>query len=463
MSMKNILVLAQVCVTTLSQTAQKPRDELTTESLALESCSQDKEESKLSFPKISAHPTLEHMPETSQGSRFRNWCISTMICFFLLLLYLPWVQQSLNIFPRVGLNNIKVPKSLTPPTLSSFLSGKFQKKAETWATRKSGFWGVLVRSENQLNYSLFGQPSSSYSSSLAIGEKSTLFEKIYLDSWNNRNRLSEEQLLQLANRLALLQQLLSERGIAFILLISPSKAATYPELISPALKTKEGGRFKQNRELLMPLLQNLGVNVIDSSQIVSRTSQSVPYPSFSKCGTHWSSIGSCPVTSEIAQLIGQLLKKPVKQVSCGPELKVHNYPKNPDRDLAIMLNVWNASSSCEPTAEFVTNTSSPDNHFQPKVLFVGTSFLWAVLDYLDRMRFYSSRYLFFYFRTSHSFLTLPNGQIKRERKEIDHQNFDWERRVFSNDVILVEANEASIHTLGHDFIEQAIKKLSPLS
>ena len=97
--------------------------------------------------------------------------------------------------------------------------------------------------------------------------------------------------------------------------------------------------------------------------------------------------------------------------------------------------------------------------YKPKVLFVGTSFLFQVMDILDLVKFYEKRQMYFYFRKNYSFALSKSGKGAKSRTPIDRDSLDWEDAVFSNDVIVLEVNEGSIPILGHGFIEAAIEKL----
>ena len=388
-----------------------------------------------------------------------RFSLSIFVCVFGIILFLPWAQWAFNIFPRAGLNNVKIPKEMPSLSWESFSSSKFQQELESFALRKSGFWGALVRTDNQINYSLFHQVSSGYSSTVLYGEDGTLFEKAYVDSWNGRGMLSDEELIELANKLKTLQQLLAERNIAMLFLISPSKAEFEPEKIPSNLVLGINQRHLSNRERLTPMLDQKGIEYINSPKILSQLRKQTGLPIFSKCGTHWLSYASCYATADLANRIGMLIGKNVPNFSCGPDYRMRRTPMGTDRDLVVMLNLWNAAQSCEPVPVMDVKKTSVSQAYKPKVLFVGTSFLFQVMDILDRVKFYQERQMYFYFRKNYSFALNQDGKAAKRRLPIDRKALDWEQSVFSNDVIVLEVNEGSIPILGHGFIEAAIERL----
>ena len=151
------------------------------------------------------------------------------LAILLLLLLAPGLQMQFKFLPEKHLSGKTFKAGLPELELSWILKGEYQSKVETWLKTKLGFRGKLVRTDNQLNYWLFGLMSSRSHTPLILGEDDFLFEKSYIDFYNRLSPAKEGVLEVVAANLAELKGLLAKKGIPLLIVISPSKAEVYPE------------------------------------------------------------------------------------------------------------------------------------------------------------------------------------------------------------------------------------------
>ena len=97
--------------------------------------------------------------QTPQGRR-RGHGEAALISVFVLLLLLPTAQMTFKPFRLVPLNGAEIRPERPAFSWHSFISGEFQKQFDDWFSTVLGFRGHLVRSDNQLNFSLFRELSS---------------------------------------------------------------------------------------------------------------------------------------------------------------------------------------------------------------------------------------------------------------------------------------------------------------
>jgi hypothetical protein len=173
-------------------------------------------------------------------------------------------------------------------TLARLLDNSFQQEVEAWIDSSIGFRGHMVRSDNQINLSLFGEISSDYSSPLVLGHQNTLFEKLYVDWMNEPCAVSDEKISRQASDLETLQSLLKTKGIALLVLLSPSKTTFYGKQIPERyLHKSEQQGCQTDSDRLLAALRSRAVSYIDGRTITERVMRTTGSPGFAKGGTHW--------------------------------------------------------------------------------------------------------------------------------------------------------------------------------
>jgi len=372
------------------------------------------------------------------------------IAVFSIALWLPLFQRQSSFFAENKLSGIEE-NTLKPDfSLQSFWDGEFQKKYQSWFNENVGFRGALIRSENQLNLSFFKDISSRSPSRINLGQAGYLFERSYLQSYQQPDSTRNEKLLTIVERTKKLQELLSQRGIAFLLLISPSKAELYPEKL-PRYIAEAVRNPQSDYTVFTEALQAVGVHTLDGYALLKSIKDSTGYPVFPKSGTHWSYYATCLVTNRMVELLEQQLKEKLIKVDCS-NLVWSDQPRLHDKDLAELINVWDPSSTFERLPYPRSKSIRSGGEFRPKIIIVGSSFIWPILHYLDRHKIFVRRDFYYYFRTNHS--SPPPKQTP-----IDPASLDWEQKVFSRKAIIIEINQAALSQTGFGFIEHALAAL----
>ncbi len=370
---------------------------------------------------------------------------------FAMLLLGPAVQMTFAPIPKGRLTGVVQPKEPPVLELESFVDGTYQKKVEEWLITRSGLWSYLVRAESQLNYLLFSQLSSNYSHTVVLGKDDFLYEKEYVFGYNRFTSVPDEKLEVLADNLKELQDLLDARGIGFTVLISANKASLYPESIPSSFLDSTGSARKTPYEQLMPKLQQRKVKVLDGQEYFLKRKNTVPYRFFAHSGTHWNDVASCLIASELSSSMQRYFKKPMRNFSCEP-VRLKDLPRKPDRDLLAICNLWDQSLLYRPTPYPVTKTLAEPGAFRPKVLIVGSSFVWSLLRFFEYHRIYRESDFLYYYKRKRTYPQLRN-------RKLDRNAIDWERDVFSNEMIIIEVNEVTVENAGFDFVPDAIAAL----
>jgi alginate O-acetyltransferase complex protein AlgJ len=368
-------------------------------------------------------------------------------CFFGALAF-PLADAALHIVPQVKLKGAVRETARAKLTLASYLSGDYQQAFEGWFTAQLAVRGHLVRTDNELNLRAFRQFNPSTNTALILGEHGFIYERDYVDAFNRRDLVPASELEQKVTRLKLLQDYLEQRGSTLLVVISPSKALTYPEYLPPRYVDTRWPDLPTNYARFRPLLQNSGVHFIDAQEQFSSGKAASPFPFFANSGAHWNDPAACDITSQIAAFVKQQSKTAMLDLRCTP-VTMRSAPVGKDRDLSDLANLMFEERLFRPTpysASHVVPTGHPIA--RPSVLLVGSSFVWAILGFLGEHRIVSPRTSFFYYYSSR----VP---LVGAGKPLDRAKLDWNADVFSRSAVVIEVNAAVVQHVGWGFLEDA--------
>lgn len=401
------------------------------------------------------------------------------LCLGLIVLLLPTAQTMFSLFPLKPLHGAVERATFPNFTFSSFLSGHFQEQTELWMAQEFGFRPWLVRTDNQINYSLFSETSTnSEGSRVIVGRNNQLFEKEYIDSLNGARIPSTSTLRKGVTRTAQLQSQLKNKGIGFVVLVSPNKARFHKSdiplrFLAANVKDNSMG-YSQKTELgnqrrfspketttpasgydkFLKLVREHNIAHVDSVALLEDISKNTPYPLFSTTGTHWNYYASCLVSVAVFEELNRQYPGRYNMPSCAPV--TFQQSRDLDRDLGYLLNIWTESrlwtDSPYPQPK---SAIEPSTLKATDLLFVGSSFLWTVFDVLEAQNIYNKRGMLYYFKSLYQF---PDNSVQ----SITPDSLDWNSTLLSKDAVVLEINEAALDRYSYGFVESAIIALRRL-
>ncbi|MCC6931892.1 MAG: hypothetical protein IT292_01365 [Deltaproteobacteria bacterium] len=382
------------------------------------------------------------------------------IIIFTLLLILPMAQRRYRFIPPRPVTNVYIEKKFPKYKWEHFKTGKFQKLFENYFLQTGGLWGILLASNNSIDYTLFREISTRDAGAVLVGKDYALYESMYVNDYNGRSLKTVNELRQQTESIKRLQDFMAAHGKAVLVLVSANKAALYPEWIPDRFKV--GKPQMRNIDVLRKLYQEAGVNFIDSAQLLKGQAGKYEYRFYAPSAAHWNSVASCLVAKELMTRAETLINKKFKTIVCGTEIEVRDHPAGTDRDLANLINVWNPSLSYAPTPYMTVHSETNAEAYDPKMLFVGTSFLWSIFDVLEKQDIYTQRDFYYYASTNHYRYRLENGNVKKGSYRLVYRKMDFIKNLLQQDIIVLEINEARIHQLGFTFLKVADKRFSQL-
>jgi alginate O-acetyltransferase complex protein AlgJ len=317
-------------------------------------------------------------------------------------------------------------------TIKDWLNRRFQDSASKWFSRYFGARGLFVKVGNQVNYSLFGT-SYMNNQTIIIGKQGQLYEVDYINNYCKLIHPMPQEIAEARVKdVAEIQDRLGQHGMAFVLLISPSKAAIYPEFI-PDIFCRSPKSTSRDYENFVPLLDQYKINYVDGHAITLAAKTREQAPVFSQGGTHWNYLGAYYTVERLLGMIEALTRQSIGRLSLQ-DLVIDHKPRGTDKDLAELLNLISPPYNyLVPHPTIVREGPAQD---LGRAVFVGGSFIWTVLDILDPTHVFQAMDVYYYYK-----LLLKSYPAKTSRS-IDVSQIDWNNDVLTSQVIVLEINES---------------------
>nr|WP_275901674.1 hypothetical protein [Paenibacillus sp. SYP-B3998] len=340
--------------------------------------------------------------------------------------------------------------------IHEFQNGGFQHKFEDWFSQNFGLREYFIKTNKQLFYTIFNQTVPN--DNITVGKDSQLYGSGYINEYLGiipplDTKILEEKVKDMKR----VQDLLQKKGKTFLLLLTPSKAAMYPEHIPDRLISKKTS-ISRNYERIIPLLNKYEIQYIDGHNITDTQKKSSGYDVFPQGGTHWNYLASYYTAKVLVEKLEQITGKDL--VSFNLDKIEQGTPVGTDRDLAELMNLWfTPLNYTSPRPIFTENRDAGE--YKPTILVEGGSFLGMIIQNLSDISMFKQLDYFFYYN-SHNQYKLGEG----EKYLGKISSVDWNNDVLNHDIILIEMNEEYISgKLQSDriFYEDLLKQLEPVN
>ncbi len=371
-----------------------------------------------------------------------------VVGLFVVLLWLPISQTAFHWLPEASLAGVEK----TPPTPvfrpSAWWDGALQDRFDPWFNAKVGLRGWMVRTYNQVNYSVFGKFAAS-GTKVIQGREGVLFEKVYVDAFRDPRKRTEKDLRDVCGGVRELQDRLKERGVAFLLVVAPSKAEILPEYLPAGIDVAGRAGKRSARDDLAALLDEYGIHHLDMNETFKEWKAAGAPPLFAKGGTHWNHYAAARVVGMILDALREQGKRSM------PVLKVTGAVTNSvvwgaDNDLGDLLNLWTSPQFAGPQIHPVLEKAVSDP--LPDILFIGDSFVLTLTRVMDDEGLYRKRDTFYYFNRRYAY----PGKVE---EPIDKAKFDLAAELEGRDAVVIEINEYWLPRIGFGFVKAGLKAL----
>ena len=384
-----------------------------------------------------------------------------LIGVFSLLTALPGLQMTFRFVPEQALNGVRVEAEKPSLTLAAWWNGELQSQAAAWLDEHIGFRGHAVRTNNQIGLSLWREASSKAADTPVLGKRMMVYEDGYVTAYDGDDPFTDRKMLKLARALRRVQDGLARRGIAFVLLIAPSKASVYPEYLPSGFVRPDGLRSPTAYERMLPMLRSEGVHVVDGHALLMEVKSLAPYPVFPPGGVHWNRYAAALVVARTWRFLGEQLGRTLVDLRCrGVHEDDAPSAHDQETDGADLLNAWHVGHADWRFPRPDLYAYDAGDAFRPKIVVVGDSFWTMPASIIADHRMASRSDFYYYFN---GFKPREDDQDGSVAPPGDfHRGMTWEH-AFSADAIIVEVTEIMIGMAGYGFVEKAQRQLRAAS
>jgi len=333
-------------------------------------------------------------------------------------------------------------------SLASVMDGSFQKGMEYLVEAVFPFRAAIVRATNQVYYSLFAR-SYMYNNWIVIGKRQYLYEIGYINHQCNmqREKHTQKEFDQWAKSIEELSDLFARRGQTFLFVLTPSKAAYFPEYIPDKFGCSEQSP-RPEYFLATAALQRTHVPFVDLSKLVIDAKDKYPLQLFNRGSTHWTMLAVTLSAREIAARISAQGKWRLPEVRFS--YSVDNHPSGNDTDLLDLLNLWSPNRNY-PVAR-VSFERQPPRTPAPRIAIVSGSFLRQMFYALRDTNMFESIDYYFYMGIEHiRHPALSGPPLKPDTAE-------YYRELLAADIVILEENAGNLGAPHVGMLEDVMAK-----
>lgn len=356
-----------------------------------------------------------------------------------------WNQSVGVIFPRISIRAADqlfgiAPEPPPPLTLAAVLSGEAQNAFSRRIGTSLPMYPTAVRIKNQIAYSLFDVPAVA---SIAFGREKHLYEWVYVHEYCGRKgNVDASSVARWADKIKDIQDYAASHGKAFIYLLTPSKAAIYPEYLPDTLCP---ARLQETVSKLPPYdraLEERGVHYLDGSRLLAGAREREAIELFPRGGTHWNALGASLAAGQVVRILQQQQSR-LDFGLVRTQWRETQEPQGTDRDLLNLLNLYWPDAHY-PVPKMLPAASAADRSCRPtKIIEVGGSFLDQVNEALRASGCPPQISYWFYWDFLH--IAYAGGERRSEPAREAERVAD----LAGSDVIVLEENEMNIGETEH--------------
>jgi len=331
-------------------------------------------------------------------------------------------------------------------SLSHVMDGSFQKSTEYLLEDVFPFRAAIVRATNQVYYSLFAR-SYMYRNEVVIGRHQYLYETVYVQHQCNtlREKHTQEEFDRWAKTIEGLGDFFTQRGQTFLFVLTPSKAAYFPEYL-PQWAGCGGQPPRAEYFLATAALPRTHIPYVDLSKLVIDARGKYPLQLFNRGGTHWNMLAVALSAQQIAAKISAQGKLQLPPVNFS--YAVNNHPAGIDTDLLDVLNLW-APNRNYPTA-VVNFERQPPRTPAPRVAIVGGSFMGQMSQALYDTNMFERVDYYFYLMMAHV------GSPAASYPQASPYTAEYYRELLAADIVILEENEGNLKSPHVRVLEEAL-------
>jgi len=364
----------------------------------------------------------------------------------MILLLLPMLQASLNIFELEPLKGAIETFEKPEFTFETWKSGEYQKNYEKYVNNNFGFRSTLIRFNNQQAYSFYNEAKAN---GVVIGKEGYLFEKNYLKAYLGTDYIGKKAIESQVFKLRKIQDTLQKLNKDLLMIFAPGKGTFFPEYL-PDYCVKQK-RDKTNYSGYLAAMNSQKINYLDFNQWFLNMKSKSKYPLYGKAGIHWSKYGEYLAADSIIEVIGKMRKTEMTKLVLN-KLEVKEVNEQGDYDIGEGMNLFfmmDTYPMAYPTLQYEKPKSKQK---APKVLVVSDSYFWGMFNLGISKEVFADGQFWFYNQEIYP----DSYESPKNVKDIDIQ-----LEVEKNEVVVLICTDANLFKFAFGFVDQLYAKYYP--
>ena len=335
--------------------------------------------------------------------------MNARILIIISLFLIPLLTSPLSIiYPHLLLRGKQQLTPLPAWTAQGFLDKTYQQQLEQWASENFGLRALFIVTNNTLFYLLMQKVyAPTPETETWVGQNRWLYTRGYVVDYL-APPMNQAALDVQVQRLLYIQHALAKRGKIFLIHITPSKVALYPEHLPQRLFLL--GRYTPEKQYnsryhqLIAMLDKYHLHRVDNAEYLRQQKQREPdQPLFPHGGIHWNSLGCYYGATHLITTLQALMDRPLVMPMIT-DRTWDDTPTGDDKDLAATLNVFPAPTYYHTQhISVAADPASLQRHpVKPTMAIVGNSFNWSLIELLTTIDFYYRLSFYFYLHRIHA-------------------------------------------------------------
>jgi hypothetical protein len=296
----------------------------------------------------------------------------------------PWLSDVIGLKEPHPLHGESTKLDMPELSIKSFWTGDLQQGVDEYFRTNFLLRGLAIRTRNEIDYSIFFEY---HAKSVIAGQEGYLFEENYILAALGLDSISTDSII---DRVSKVSQLSHVTGVPVLVVLAPGKASYFKEFIPLSYLEKDGGMENRLFKIWSKESESM-LNVLDLHSHFSDKPNVFP-----KNGIHWSEWVQVEAINLISDALVEILPdslKPARLVIDSSYTSIDM--EGTDEDIEKGLNLWRDLEDFEAKYD-VTHWEELPIESRPRVLLVGDSYAWGLVNKgLLRHGYKSSEFWFY--------------------------------------------------------------------
>lgn len=325
-----------------------------------------------------------------------------LILFALLMVFLfvPVIQEWGGVFPVKPLKGVFEPTPKPELSFDNYKSNIYQTQIEKYVSEHFGMREPVIRLYNQYVWSAYNK---TYCHFIVPGKEGYLYYALAVNEHygtelpkhypsNDKAMADVDKELRLMNKL---RHVLKDYGIEFVAFIAPDKPEVYPEYLP---RRDADTTTIHIDEYYSRRMEETGFPFINMTDWFVKMRDTASFPLFPKTDSHWrySAIYAYDSLFRFINTLDGEAKFP--NIHIGPPVAYESDKLEGDEEtLNLIFRIRGDKTKYKSDITVEADTTKRN----PKVLFIGDSFIWSLGEFMPAREIMADREVWFYNNTAY--------------------------------------------------------------